>query len=58
MGLEEREIAEKEITRLRNKTGIPLEALLRHAGIPQRTWREWARRRGIETKHNNNIPKV
>ena len=58
MGLEEREIAEKEITRLRNKTGISLGTLLRYAGISQRTWREWALRRGKETKHNNNIPKA
>ena len=29
-----------------------------YAGIPRRTWREWERRRGVETKHNNNIPKA
>jgi transposase-like protein len=42
MGLEGREIAKKEIARLRSRTGIPLETLLGYAGIPQRTWREGA----------------
>jgi hypothetical protein len=58
MSLEVRQKAEQEIQRLLGKTGIPLETLLRYAGIPQRTWREWAERRSIETKHNNNIPKA
>jgi transposase InsO family protein len=44
--------------RWQDKTRLPLETLLRYAGISQRTWREWAERRGIETKHNNNIPKA
>jgi transposase InsO family protein len=57
MSLAVRQTAEREITRYRAKTGLPLQALLKYAGIPQRTWREWERRRGIETKHNNNIPK-
>jgi len=58
MSLETRQRAEKEIMRYQRKTGLPLETLLRYAGISQRTWREWAGRRGIETKHNNNIPKA
>jgi transposase InsO family protein len=58
MSLEVRQTAEKEIQRCRAKTGLPLETLLGYAGIPQRTWREWEKRRGIETKHNNNIPKA
>jgi len=57
MSLEERTTAEREITRYRSMTGISLKTLLGHAGISPRTWREWARRRGVETKHNNNIPK-
>jgi len=57
MSLETRQIAEREIHRFQNKTGLPLKTLLRYAGISQRTWREWGERRGIETKHNNNIPK-
>jgi len=31
--------------------------ILVYAGIPKRTWHEWQERKGIETKHNNNIPK-
>ena len=58
MSLEVREIAEKEIIRLRTKTGLPLKTLLKFSGISRRTWSEWAKRRGIETKHNNNIPKA
>jgi len=57
MSLETRQTAEKEILRLKIKTGLPLKTLLRYAGVSPRTWREWMRRRGIETKHNNNIPK-
>jgi len=50
-------MAGREILRYKSMTGIPLEALLSRAGISPRTWREWMRRRGVETKHNNNIPK-
>jgi transposase InsO family protein len=53
-----REAAEREIMRYKAKTGIPLRNLLDYAGIPQRTWREWQERCGVETKHNNNVPKV
>jgi transposase InsO family protein len=58
MSLEIRERAEREILRIKAKTALPLETLLGYAGIPQRTWREWAQRRGVETRHNNNIPKA
>jgi transposase InsO family protein len=58
VGLEVRERAEREVIRLKNKTGLPLKTILRYAGISQRTWRAWGERRGIETKHNNNIPKA
>jgi transposase InsO family protein len=57
MSLETRQLAEKAITHYRSRTGLPLGVLLRYAGISQRTWNEWMLRRGIETKHNNNIPK-
>ena len=58
MSLEIRQIAEGEITRYKAKTGLPLKILLKYAGIPQRTWREWGERRCIETRHNNNIPRT
>jgi transposase InsO family protein len=57
MSLETRQTAEKEIRRYKAKTGLPLGMLLRFAGISGRTWREWAQRRDVETRHNNNIPK-
>jgi transposase InsO family protein len=57
MDLKARQTAEREIKRLETKTELPLEALLKYAGIPQRTGREWQERCGVETKHNNNIPK-
>jgi len=57
MSLQVRQIAEKEIMRFKAKTILPLETLLRFAGIPERTWREWQERQGIETRHNNNIPR-
>jgi transposase InsO family protein len=58
MSLEARQLAEREILRLKDKTALPLKTLLRYASISQRTWREWAVRRDQETRHNNNIPKA
>jgi hypothetical protein len=57
MSLEVRQIAEMEILRYKSQTGLSLKILLKYAGIPQRTWREWRKRCNIETVHNNNIPK-
>jgi len=57
MSLKIRQIAEREITRIKAKTGLSVATLLRYAGISQRTWREWQERRDEETKHNNNVPK-
>jgi len=57
VSLESRQAAEREIQRYHARTGLPITALVKYAGIPHRTWREWARRRGAETKHNNNTPK-
>jgi putative transposase len=58
VSLEVRQIAEREIQRYQTKTGLPINTLLKYAGIPERTWREWSGRRGDATKHNNNIPKA
>jgi len=57
MSLRVRQIVEKEIQRFQEKTILSLETLLRFAGIPQRTWREWQKRKNVETKHNNNFPR-
>jgi hypothetical protein len=57
MSLERRQTIQAEIKRLEGKTGLPLKTLLAFGGIPMRTWEEWQSRQGIETKHNNNIPK-
>jgi len=57
MSLAVRQIVEKEIMRLHEKTMISLKILVQYAGIPWRTWLEWQTRRGIETKHNNNTPR-
>ena len=57
MSLQVRQIAEREIMRHKSRTGLPLEMLLKHAGISARTWWEWETRQGVQTKHNNNIPK-
>jgi len=57
MSLLIREKAEGEILRLGVMTGISLPILLSYAGIPERTWREWQGRRGVETRHNNNVPR-
>jgi len=57
MSLETRQLVEKEILRIKTKTGLPLDTLLKYAGISHRTWREWKQRHDIPTKHNNNIPK-
>jgi transposase InsO family protein len=57
MSLETRQRAEKTITYYKTRTGLPLETVLEYAGISPSTWHEWMERRGIQTKHNNNIPK-
>jgi len=57
VSLQVRQAAEKEILRLRNRTGLPLKTLLEYAWIPQRIWHEWEQRRGEETRHNDNIPR-
>jgi transposase InsO family protein len=57
MSLQVRTIVETEINRYKIMTGLALSFLLSHAGVSQRTWREWQHRRGVETKHNNNLPK-
>ena len=57
MSLAARQTIETEILRYKARTGLPLETILQYAGISQRTWREWSARRGVETKHNCNIPK-
>jgi hypothetical protein len=58
MGLRVRVLAEGEVLRYKARTELPLGFLLSHAGISQRTWHEWAGRRGgVETKHNSNIPR-
>ena len=43
--------------RYKAMTQLSLEFLLSHAGIPLRTWHEWNGRRGVETRHNSNIPR-
>jgi len=58
MSLAKRQLIESEIRRLQVKTGIALVALLKSAGIAERTWEEWQGRRGVETAHNNNIPRL
>jgi transposase InsO family protein len=52
-----RELIEKEILRYKIKTGIPVNTLLKYAGISKRAWHEWQERHGIETAHNNNFPR-
>ena len=57
MSLQARKLVESEILRYKAMTKLSLEFLLSRAGISLRTWYEWNGRRGVETKHNNNIPK-
>jgi hypothetical protein len=58
MSLGKRQKAEEDITRIEKLTGLPLSTLLTFAGISERTWREWKKRRGIATGHNHNIPRT
>jgi hypothetical protein len=53
MGLEIREKAGSEITRLKGETGLPLPLLPGFAGIPERTWREWEERRDVQTRQRH-----
>jgi hypothetical protein len=50
MSLDIREKAESEIMRLKARTGFSPSTLLAFTGMPERTWREWQVRRGVETK--------
>lgn len=47
-----------EITELREKTGLPLSALLSSAGISRRTWSDWQKRKEAPTQHNGLMPKA
>ena len=40
------------------KTGIPLDRLLRHARLRRSKYYEWKRRYGLENRHNGNVPKA
>jgi len=57
MNLEKRSLIERELKRLHVLTGIALLTLAIYAGISRRTFYEWQKRRGIETKHNGQIPR-
>jgi hypothetical protein len=50
--LERRQLIECELNHLANKTGITHIVLARYAGVAERTWREWLRRKGQEKRHN------
>ena len=57
MGLEKRNLIEREIRRLHTMTGIALLTLAAYAGISRRTFRDWLERREEETRHNGHIPR-
>jgi transposase InsO family protein len=57
MSLTKRQLIECELANLSNKTGIRHIVLARYAGVSERTWREWLRRKGQETRHNGKIPR-
>ena len=39
-------------------TGIKLTLVVAFVGVPKSTWHEWQGRKGIETKHNHETPKL
>jgi hypothetical protein len=57
MSLEKRDLIEREVERLRAKTGIAARTLAGFAEVSGRTWGEWQGRRGRETRHNGHIPR-
>jgi putative transposase len=40
------------------KTGIPLDRLLRHARLRRSKYYEWKRRYGLDNRHNGHVPKA
>ncbi len=40
------------------KTGIPLDRLLKHARLRRSKYYEWNRRYGLQNRHNGNVPKA
>ncbi|WP_288757802.1 hypothetical protein [uncultured Treponema sp.] len=44
--------------KIHEKTEIKVSDLVAFAGVSKSTWHEWRTRKGIETRHNNETPKL
>ena len=49
---------ETEVQKIHEKTEIKVSELVAFAGVSKSTWHEWRMRKGIETRHNHETPKL
>ena len=53
-----RTLIETEVQKIHEKTEIKVSDLVAFAGVSKSTWHEWRTRKGIETRHNHETPKL
>ena len=58
VSLEKRTLIETEVRKLAGKTKIRVAVIASFAGVSKSTWHEWQTRKGVETKHNHDTPKL
>lgn len=58
VSLKTRTLIETEVKKMAEKTEIKVSVLVAFAGVSKSTWHEWKTRKGIETRHNHETPKL
>ena len=58
VSLKTRILIETEVQKIHKKTEIKFSVLAAFAGVSKSTWHEWKKRKGIETRHNHETPKL
>ena len=58
VSLKTRTLIETEVQKIHEKTEIKVSELVAFAGVSKSTWHEWKSRKGIETRHNHETPKL
>ena len=58
VSLEKRTKIEIEVRKLAEKTEIRVAVIASFAGVSKSTWHEWQTRKGVETKHNHDTPRL
>lgn len=58
VSLKTRPLIETEVQKIHEKTEIKVSELVAFAGVSKSTWHERKSRKGIETRHNHETPKL